>query len=179
MYTINSKDVKVLQQFINSTNNEFKKYTLLQLWLSQLFTDTINDPIKEAEQTTTDIVNLCANVDTAANKSNVDTTAGANSAASIYNLFRDIKQKLIIKNQQLRQVYDKMLQQLNILKVMNVTLQLDNMANNAVQKYKTNVDKLLHIIETNDKYIDGINNLSEAKIESICQSTIEATTPDV
>lgn len=142
------EQLKVLQSLINEPN-EFKRYCLLQMWISQLFTTTIIDPIKMHENRLKDTSNITAVIET----------------QSLYDVLRDIKTSLTIKNKQLEEVYAKMIRQMNILKVLNKALELNE--DTAVAGFTNNVSKVHSAIESNNKYIEHIGNLSESKIQSI------------
>ena len=142
------ESLKVLHSIITEPN-EFKRYTLLQLWVSQLFSTTIIDPIKLHENRLKDTSNLTATLE----------------VQSLYDVLRDIKTSLTIKNEELKKVLDKMKVNMNIIKVLNKALELEQ--DNTANDYSSNVSKLELLIETNNKYIEQIQNLSESKIDKI------------
>lgn len=142
------ESLKVLNSIILEPN-EFKRYNLLQLWVSQLFSTTIIDPIKVHENRLKDTTNLTSTLE----------------VQSLYDVLRDIKTSLTFKNEELRKVLDKMKSNMKILKVLNKALELDQ--DKVSNDYEDRVHKLESLIETNSKYITQIGNLSESKIDSI------------
>lgn len=145
--TIEYKDsLKVLHKIITEPN-EFKRYNLLQMWVSQLFTNTIIDPVRMHENRLSNTTNLTADLE----------------VQSLYDVLRNIKTSLAIKNEELTKVLGKMQQNANVLKVLNKTLELDQ--DTVVDEYTKQLDKLKQLIATNTKYIQSIQNLSESKIE--------------
>ena len=142
------ESLKVLHTII-SEPDEFKRYNLLQLWTSQLFSRTIIDPVKLHENRLKDTSNLTATLE----------------VQSLYDVLRDIKTSLTIKNEELRKVLGRMKNNVNIIKVLNKTLELNQ--DNTTDSYESQVHKLEELIERNAKYIEHIGNLSESKIHSI------------
>lgn len=142
------ESLKVLHSII-SEPNEFKRYTLLQLWVSQLFSNTIIDPVKLHENRLKDTSNLTSTLE----------------VQSLYDVLRDIKTSLTIKNEELKKVLEKMKGNMNIIKVLNKALGLEQ--DTEVNDYKFQVFKLETLINTNNKYIEEIQNLSESKIDKI------------
>ena len=142
------ESLKVLHSII-SEPNEFKRYTLLQLWVSQLFSNTIIDPIKLHENRLKDTSNLTSTLE----------------VQSLYDVLRDIKTSLTIKNEELKKVLEKMKGNMNIIKVLNKALGLEQ--DTEVNDYNFQVFKLETLINTNNKYIEEIQNLSESKIDKI------------
>ena len=142
------EQLKVLHSII-SEPNEFKRYCLLQMWISQLFTATIIDPIKLHENRLKDTSNITSTVE----------------IQSLYDVLRDIKTSLTIKNQQLEEVHQKMLKQMNVLKVLNKALELEE--DPSVDSFTKSVSKVQQLIQLNSNYIEHIGNLSESKIEQI------------
>ena len=142
------EQLKVLHSII-SEPNEFKRYCLLQMWVSQLFTSTIIDPIKLHENRLKDTSNITSTVE----------------IQSLYDVLRDIKTSLTIKNQQLEEVYQRMLKQMNVLKVLNKALELKE--DSSVDSFTKNTDRVKELIQLNTNYIEHIGNLSESKIEQI------------
>ena len=147
MATINNESLRVLRDVLKEPN-EFKRYTLLQLWISQLFTSTIIDPIKSHENRIKDIThNITGDI------------------PSLYDVLRDIKSNLTIKNEELTTVLHKMKQQQDILMVLNVTLELEQ--DTSIEQYRNYVERVKNLIQSNRNYIERIENLSETKIAAI------------
>ena len=121
--------------------DEFKRYILLQLWITQLYTSTINDS-KLIEY-------------------NADTTDTTNTE-SIYNTFRNIRAALENKNKKLIEVHKQLESKYIMIKCMNELLSLDKL--DAVNELKQQLDCINAMIEKNNTYINSINNLSESKI---------------
>lgn len=121
--------------------DEFKRYILLQLWITQLYTSTINDS-KLIEY-------------------NADTTDTTNTE-SIYNTFRNIRAALENKNKKLIEVHKQLESKYIMIKCMNELLSLDKL--DAVNELKQQLDTINAMIEKNNTYINSINNLSESKI---------------
>lgn len=142
------ESLKVLHSIITEPN-EFKRYTLLQLWVSQLFSSTIIDPIRVHENRLKDTSNLTSTLE----------------VQSLYDVLRDMKTSLTIKNEELKKVLEKMKDNMNIIKVVNKALGLEQ--EDMVNDYKSQVFKLEALINTNNKYIEDIQNLSESKIDKI------------
>ena len=142
------ESLKVLHSII-SEPNEFKRYTLLQLWVSQLFSNTIIDPVKLHENRLKDTSNLTSTLE----------------VQSLYDVLRDIKTSLTIKNEELKKVLEKMKGNMNIIKVLNKALGLEQ--DTEVNDYNFQLLKLETLINTNNKYIEEIQNLSESKIDKI------------
>lgn len=142
------ESLKVLNSII-AEPNEFKRYNLLQLWVSQLFSSTIIDPIKVHENRLKDTTHLTSTLE----------------VQSLYDVLRDIKTSLTIKNEELRKVLSKMQSNMKILKVLNKALELGQ--DQVSDDYEDRVHKLEVLIETNSKYISQIGNLSESQIDSI------------
>ena len=142
-------NLKVLKDIINEPN-EFKRYNLLQMWCTQFFTSTIIDPIKVHENRLKDTSTL------------LNSTA---EVQSLYDVARSIKTSLTIKNDELSKVLNKMKANMNIIKLLNKALELDQ--DDVQDEYVNNVKKLERLIACNNNYIQHIGNLSEAKIEAI------------
>ena len=134
-------NLKILTKFMTEPN-EIKRYILMQLWLSQLFTNTIIKPVNTYLDNTSD--------------------GSINEVDAIFNVFRTIKANLQDKNQQLDEVRAKMQHQLNILKCMNSILELND--DNNITKLSNNVHKISAIIDENNNMINKITNMSEASI---------------
>ena len=146
-----TKDAMAMLKKLLTEPNEFKKYILCQLWLQQLFTSTINEPLHDINTNTDTNINTVGNDD--------------DECGHIYNVCKYIKKQLMNKNEQLKQGYSKMVSQLHIMEVMNSILTLDTI--DELTEYKNNVAIVNNIIATNDEYISKINNLSEAEIAKI------------
>ena len=133
---LSNSDIKTFNKFINEPN-EFKRYILLNLFINQFFTETITETITK-------------------------TLSGTNNVLSdevIFNMMRDIKQSLIIQNENLKLAVNNMKNQHDIINVLNNVLKLD---------LNINDDKIKELEETinnNSVYIDKINNLSENQIK--------------
>lgn len=140
--------LKVLPGIINEPN-EFKRYMLLQLWCIQFYTNTITDPIQLHENRLKDTTNITTDME----------------VQSLYDVLRAIKTSLTIKNEELSKVLLRMKQNMNIIKVLNQALELNN--DKEQNEYIHRVNKLEKLIASNNNYITNINNLSEAKITSI------------
>ena len=138
------ESIKILHTII-AEPNEFKRYILLQMWISQLFSSTIIDPIKVHENRLKDTTSLTAELE----------------AQSLYDVLRDVKTSLTIKNEELSKVLNKMELNMNIIRVLNKTLELSE--DKSIYEYSSNIAKLRELIETNTKYIQQIQNLSESK----------------
>lgn len=147
MATISNESLRLLRDVLKEPN-EFKRYTLLQLWISQLFTSTIIDPIKSHENRIKDISHNITG-----------------SIPSLYDVLRDIKSNLTSKNEELTAVLHKMNNQLDILMVLNVTLGLEQ--DTSIEQYRDNIKRVKDIIQSNRNYIERIENLSETKIATI------------
>ena len=136
-----TNDIKTLNTFLNE-QNEFKRFILCQLWISQLFTSTINSSITKALTQTKDTEPL--------------------SNSKIYVIFQDIKQQLKDENERLSLALNEMTKTVDLLHVINEVFGLnENITTNG------NIDKLKHQIDENNVYIDKIDNLSEKQIEDI------------
>lgn len=136
------QDIKTLNQFVNEPN-ELKRYILLQLWINQLYSESI----------TKSITNPLTNI-------NHEITN-----TEIYNIFRDIKESLIKQNDELKEVELSLTNQLNLITVMNRIFNLEQ--NDELEHLKQIVDSLGTRICNNNNYIDKINSLSENQIEEI------------
>lgn len=139
-----SQEMKTLNSFINEPN-EFKRYLLCQMWMVQLFTKTITEPISKHSKPATP---------------NDDLTN-----ENIYNIFRDIKTNLINENEQLTAAHKLMKNQRDILKVMDGIFELQSI--DEIKKIDDELEKLQNTINTHKDYIEKINNLSETKIEQL------------
>ena len=132
---------------LTKESNELKRYVLLNLWLNQYFTSSILDPIRRFEDRMTTLA------------------PDGDPTSTIYDLCRDIRVELQAKTKQLEEVRDKMLRQRDILKVLSVTLELDN--DEQLQNLASNLSKLEGLINTNRDYIQRLSDLSESKISLI------------
>lgn len=153
------EQIKIISKIVLEPN-EFKRYMLLQLWISQLVTQTIQSPVQ-------DIEDKYNKLEQESDNTNGQTSEQITETVLIYDLFRDIKSKLTVKNQQLQQVLNKLNHQKNILKCMNGVLELGENSDRALNKFIKNCNKVEQLIKANNDYIERINNLSESKIESI------------
>ena len=139
-----SQEMKTLNSFINEPN-EFKRYLLCQMWMVQLFTKTITEPISKHSKPATPTDDL--------------------TNENIYNIFRDIKTNLINENEQLTAAHKLMKNQRDILKVMDGIFELQS--TDEIKKIDDELEKLQNTINTHKDYIEKINNLSETKIEQL------------
>ena len=130
-------EYKILNSIIQEPD-EFKRYILLQLWITQLYTSTIND---------SKLLEYSAETD--------DITA-------IYNTFRNIRTALETKNHRLTEVSKQVESKYILIKCMNELLSLDKL--DAVNELKQKLDVINSMIAKNQEYIQCINNLSESKI---------------
>ena len=130
-------EYKLLNNIMNEPD-EFKRYTLLQLWITQLYTSTIND------------------------SKLLEYNADTNDTTAIYNTFRSIKNALESKNKKLIEVQQQIKSKYIMIKCMNEILSLDKL--DAVNELKQQLDCIESMISKNNTYIDSINNLSETKI---------------
>lgn len=148
MRTINlnakSQEMKTLNAFMKEPN-EFKRYLLCQMWIVQLFTETITEPINKHSKPAT---------------SNEDLTN-----ENIYNIFRDIKTNLINENEQLTATLKLLKNQRDVLKVMDGIFELQS--TEEIKKITDELDKLQTAIDTHTNYIEKINSLSVTKIEQL------------
>ena len=136
--------MKTLNAFMKEPN-EFKRYLLCQMWIVQLFTETITEPINKHSKPAT---------------SNEDLTN-----ENIYNIFRDIKTNLINENEQLTATLKLMKNQRDVLKVMDGIFELQS--TEEIKKITDELDKLQTAIDTHTNYIEKINSLSVTKIEQL------------
>ena len=150
MSKVSSNDVKTLNKFINETD-EFKRYILCQLWITQQFTATINETITKS-------INSVKKGGLIPDNMSLDDS-------SIYNIFRDIKQKLIEENERLKLVVGNLQNSYDLMLVMDAVLGLDMVAVN--NSMNDELEGLKNKIKNNEVYIDKINNLSESKITQI------------
>lgn len=142
--SVKSQEIKTLNTFMNEPN-EFKRYLLCQMWLVQLFTKTITEPICKHSKPTTSTDDL--------------------TNENIYNIFRDIKTNLINENEQLTAVHKQMKNHRDVLKVMDGIFELHN--TEEIKKIDEELEKLQTAMTTHADYIDKINNLSVTKIEQL------------
>lgn len=148
MRTINlsakSQEMKTLNTFMNEPN-EFKRYLLCQMWLVQLFTKTITEPISKHSKPATSTDDL--------------------TNENIYNIFRDIKTNLINENEQLTAAHKLLKNQRDVLKVMDGIFELHS--TEEIKKIDDELSRLQTAMSTHADYIDKINNLSVTKIEQL------------
>lgn len=137
MSDLRKEEYKILNSIIQEPD-EFKRYVLLQLWITQLYTSTIND---------SKLLEYSAETD--------DVTA-------IYNTFRNIRTALETKNNRLSEVSKQVESKYIMIKCMNELLSLDKL--DAVNELKAKLDVIKSMIAKNQEYIQCINNLSESKI---------------
>lgn len=140
--TVRSADVKTLNACINEPN-PFKRYVLAQLWISQIYTNSLTSPI--------------------ATRMSSIKSGGTIDPETIYNTFRDIKNEISTYNDHLLQVITEAENTLRITKVMNEILELGI----NIQDMDNNLDKLSEQYNLNAEYIEKINNLSESKIQEL------------
>lgn len=133
-------EFKILNQIITEPD-EFKRYILLQLWITQLYTSTI-----------------IAVPELSSNDSKIQT-----SPECLYKTFQNLKKQLEMKNKKLKEVYENVQNKYILLKCMNELLSLDSI--NFIHDLKIELDSIKEMIDKNVVYITNINNLSEAKIE--------------
>lgn len=145
MSKVATADIKILNKFINEPN-EFKRFILCQLWITQLYNETINKNIIKRAET-------------------IQTTA------DIYNMFRDLKQAIEAENEKLNAAIGTIQTQANIIKAINAVFTLN--ADDEVNKYNQQLKELTDHIKTNNDYIDKINNLSETQINNIINDTTQ------
>lgn len=136
---IATNDVKTLNIFINEENN-FKRYILCQLWITQQYGNSVIDTISKA------ITN---------NKSAV-------SVGCVYDIMREIKQQLTTENEQLAQSIEQLMNSYKFMCVCDAVFELNMKPKN--DEMKLEIEKLKQKIKTNNDYINKISNLSEAKI---------------
>ena len=148
---VKASDIKTLNAFINESN-EFKRFILCQLWITQQFTNTL---------TTNDI--LTRNINQS--EPNIITDA------TIYNIFRDIKSKLTEENDKLAQVVVSLKNNFAVLHVMNEIFELGL---NTEDEMKDKIKQIEQTIKTNQDYINKINNLSEAQIANIRNVSLDS-----
>lgn len=144
--SLTTKDIKILQKFITEPD-EFKRYILLQLWISQLFSTTLTEPVTIFKEAITKV------------------SAMDNDSEIYYDCFKNIKKQLMIKVQQYDKVLSEMLTQYKLIKIMDNVLELNSAE--PLQKQLTNLSTM--ISKYND-YINRLNNLSEAEISSILKN---------
>lgn len=153
--TLTTKDIKILQKFTTEPD-EFKRYILLQLWISQLFSTTLTEPVTVFKEAITKY-----NSD-----NNVNNSANVNPESELYyDCFKNIKKQLMIKVQQYEKVHSEMLSQYKLIKIMDTVLNINSAE--PLQKQLTNLSTM--ISKYND-YIKRLNNLSEAEISSILKN---------
>ena len=58
---IQTKDIRILQQFVNNAD-EFKKYILCQIWISQYFSNTLTEPLNIFKEVISNVSNANANI---------------------------------------------------------------------------------------------------------------------
>ena len=155
--SINTGDIKILQKFITEPN-EFKRFILISLWSNQLFSSTFTDPIALFKEEISKIPVRIGNEQE--NKEN--DLKNKTEEELYYQLFANIKKRLIAKVKEYEEVKSEMVVQNRILKIMNKVLDL---------KEESQINKSLNslsamIFKYND-YINRLNNLSEAEILSI------------
>ena len=139
---IASNDIKNLNRFINE-ENEFKRFILCQLWITQQYTGTINDTITKT----------------------INNVKGPLSDSIIYNILRDIKQKLTDENERLSLVVQNLQNTFDLVLVMDEVLGLNMKSEDGLLNEE--LEKLKLRIKNNVEYIDKINNLSENQIAQI------------
>lgn len=115
------------------------------MWLVQLFTKTITEPISKHSKPATSTDDL--------------------TNENIYNIFRDIKTNLINENEQLTAAHKLMKNQRDVLKVMDGIFELHS--TEEIKKIDEELDRLQTAIDTHTDYIEKINNLSVTKIEQL------------
>ena len=149
--SLTTKDIKILQKFITEPD-EFKRYILLQLWISQLFSTTLTEPVTIFKE--------------AISKHVADNNANNACEPEIYyDCFKNIKKQLMIKVQQYDKVLSELTSQYKLIKIMDNVLELNSAE--PLQKQLTNLSTM--ISKYND-YINRLNNLSEAEISSILKN---------
>lgn len=142
MNKVASNDIKTLNKFINE-ENEFKRYILCQLWITQQYTATINDTITKT----------------------INNVKGPLTDSIIYNILRDIKQKLVDENERLSLVVQNLQNTFDLVLVMDEVLGLNMKSSD--ETLNGELERLKLRIKNNVEYIDKINNLSENQIAAI------------
>ena len=142
MNKVASNDIKTLNKFINE-ENEFKRYILCQLWITQQYNATINDTITKT----------------------INNAKGPLTDSIIYNILRDIKQKLVDENERLSLVVQNLQNTFDLVLVMDEVLGLNMKSSD--ETLNCELEQLKLRIKNNTEYIDKINNLSENQIATI------------
>lgn len=145
IHKIASNDTKNLNKFLNEPN-EFKRFILCQMWIEQVFSQSITKNITQ--------------------RINPEVTNNERlTNAQIYQIFQGLKNSIITENERLKQIEINMSNKLDVMKTMNqiFELSLEKEVKNVVKIH----DQLIEKIKMNDDYIDKINNLSENKINEV------------
>lgn len=148
MIKTSSQDIKTLNKFINEPD-DFKRYILINLWVSVFYTNTIiSDMVKRINNTNEKL-----------------------SDSEIYNIISNIKTNLTDENAKLRMVMMNMKNNYDVIKVINNVMDLD--LNDDINEINERINKIEELIKNNDKHIESIKTLSENKIAEIRNEAIQ------
>lgn len=145
MRKVCSNDTRNLNKFLQE-ENDFKRYILCQLWINQVFSESITrDIVREINPDMSDNERL--------------------SNSRIYGIFQNLKNTLTSENERLRQIEINLSNQCDVVKTLNEVFDLS--LNREVDTLRKQLVELREKIGINEDYIDKIKNLSEGKIEKI------------
>lgn len=148
MIKTSSQDIKTLNKFINEPD-DFKRYILINLWVSVFYTNTIiSDMVKRINNTNEKL-----------------------SDSEIYNIINNIKTNLTDENVKLRMTMMNMKNNYDVIKVINNVMDLD--LNDDINEINERINKIEELIKNNDKHIESIKTLSENKIAEIRNEAIQ------
>ena len=146
--SLQSKDIKMLSTFMKEPD-EIKRYILCNLWINQLFSTTLTEPVKLFKESV----------------ANISTSSNVNE--SYYNCLNNIKKQLQIKLQQYDKVASEMSLQYSLMKVIDNVLELNSIS----EPLHKQIDNLNNMILKYQHYIERLNNMSESQISSILNTT--------
>mgnify|MGYP006908804825 CR=1 FL=1 len=139
--TVKSPEIKVLNSML-AESNDFKRYVLLNLWTSSLYQTTLTSGIDSMLKSITD--------------------ESTPTDSDLYNMFRDLKDKLSQEVISLRSVLHQIQVRCDVLKVMNKALQIG--CDKEVSDIQLVCKAIDNVISVDMSYIDHIDNLSEKQI---------------
>ena len=144
MNKVSSNDTRTLNKFLQE-ENDFKRFILCQLWISQVFSDTINhDIIREI---------------------NPENGKEPLTNEGLYKIFQNIKQSLATENDRLKEIEVNLSNQRDVANALNEVFELG--LTKEVEVITKRLIALREKIGINEDYMEKIKSLSETKIEEL------------
>lgn len=145
MNKVSSNDTRNLNKFLQE-ENDYKRFILCQLWINQVFADSIRHDIVQE-----------INPDTLGNEKL--------SNSQIYGIFQNIRSSILTENERLKQIEVNLSNQYDVVRTLNEVFELS--LNREVESLRRRLSSLREKIGNNEDYIEKIKSLSESKIEQI------------